>query len=307
MTKRFPSRGKLSILLFSVLTVMLLACTGPAGVPGAPGLPGNPGLPGIQGEPGFPGNPGLPGNPGNPGNPGPPGIQGPAGPPGPPGVNGVSPQASVMVSPSVVTVNGSVTISGSGFRPHEPVALLLVVDQNLQPFVGGGRRAQVTASSGGSFDFTVDNIGAEFRGNTQPRLLEASNGGANSLAILASGADGSKASSPVRVVLSGGIAETPSVSLGNGAVAQGEDITIMAAGFMPGEFVTVVAVGASGGDDRVLVGNAANESGALALDATITLDEGIYTIKATGQPIGGMQAAATAPLMVMMPKVDDAE
>ncbi len=304
MTKRFPSQGKLITLLFSVLAVFLLACTGPAGPPGLPGLPGNPGQPGLQGDPGFPGASGFPGNPGNPGNPGPPGPQGVAGPPGPPGVNGISPQANITVDSEVISVDGGVTISGSGFRAHEPVALLLVVDQNLQPFVGGGQRAQVQANSGGNFDYTVENIGAEFKGPTASRLLDASNGGANSLSILASGADGSKASVPIRVVSSGGIAATPSIALGKNIVAlDSEDpLTIMVAGFVPGEFITVVAVGASGEDDRVLVGNAANEFGALALEANITLPIGTHTIMATGQPIGGMHAAATAPLMVVETK-----
>ena len=305
MSNRFPSQGKALTLLFSILVVVLLACAGPqgpAGAPGLPGLPGNPGQPGFQGVPGLPGEPGFPGNPGNPGNPGPPGPAGPPGPPGPAGLNGVSPQAAIAVDSDVIAIDSPLTISGSGFRPNEPVALLLVVDQNLQPFVGGGRRAQTAANSGGNFTFSVDSVGAEFKGNSVARLLDASNGGANSLSILASGADGSKASTPIRVVGSGGIADSPSIALSSNLVETGGDVTIMTAGFMPGEFVTVVAVGASGGDDRVLVGNSANSFGALSLDATITLDLGVYTIKAMGQPIGGMQAAVTAPLSVVEEK-----
>ena len=38
MKKRFPSRGTIITLLFSVLIVGLLACRGPAGAAGAPGL-----------------------------------------------------------------------------------------------------------------------------------------------------------------------------------------------------------------------------------------------------------------------------
>lgn len=302
MTKRFPSRGKIATLLFSILVVLLLAaCAGPAGAPGAPGLPGNPGNPGAQGLPGFPGEPGLPGNPGNPGNPGPPGVAGPPGPPGPAGIDGVSPQAAIEVSSGVIAVNDGLTISGSGFQPNEPVALLLIVDQNLQPFIGGGRRAQTAANSGGNFTFSVDSVGAEFKGNTTARLLDASNGGVNSLAVYASGADGSKASTPIRVISDGGIAPAPSIALSSNSVALDGDreVTIMAAGFMPGEFITVVAVGASGGDDRVLVGGPANNYGAVSLTATINLDPDVYTISATGQPIGGMQAMVTAPLAVM--------
>ena len=303
MSNRFPSRGIILTLLLSIFAALLLACQGPAGPAGAPGLPGPPGLPGLQGVPGLPGEPGFPGNPGNPGNPGPPGPAGPPGPPGASGSDGVSPQAAIAVDSDLIAIDSSLTIDGSGFRPNEPVALLLVVDQNLQPFIGGGRRAQTQANSGGNFTFSVDSIGAEFKGNTVARLLEASNGGSNSLSVYASGADGSKASTPIRVVGSGGIASSPSIALSSNIVGNEDPdnkVSILVGGFMPGEFVTVVAVGASGGDDRVLVGGSANESGALMLEATITLEVGnVYTIEAMGQPVGGMQASATAPLAVI--------
>lgn len=304
MSNRFPSQGMILTLLLSIFVALLLACqAGPVGPAGAPGLPGPPGLPGLQGVPGLPGEPGFPGNPGNPGNPGPPGPAGPPGPPGPAGSDGVSPQAAIAVDADLIAIDGSLTIDGSGFRPNEPVALLLVVDQNLQPFIGGGSRAQTQANSGGNFTFSVDSIGAAFRGNTGSRVLEASNGGSNSLSVYASGADGSRASVPIRVVGSGGIASSPSIALSSNIVGNEDPhnkVSILVGGFMPGEFVTVVAVGASGGDDRVLVGGSANESGALMLEATITLDEGnVYTIEAMGQPVGGMQASATAPLAVI--------
>ena len=305
MTYRFPSRGKIVTLLFSIFVVLLLACQGPQGPQGpagAPGFPGHSGLPGLQGAPGLPGEPGFPGNPGNPGNPGPPGPAGPPGPPGPAGTDGVSPQAAIAVNADIISVDGSLTIDGSGFRPNEPVALLLVVDQNLQPFIGGGTRAQTQSNSGGNFSFSVDNIGAAFKGNTVSRLLEASNGGSNSLSVYASGADGSRASTPIRVIGSGGIASAPSISMSSNIVETGGSITIMVAGFMPGEFVTVVASGASGGDDRVLVGGSANGFGALSLDASITLDPDVYTIEAMGQPVAGMQASVTSPLSVVEEK-----
>ena len=217
-------------------------------------------------------------------------------------MDGVSPQAAIAVDSDLIAIDGSLTIDGSGFRPNEPVALLLVVDQNLQPFIGGGTRAQTQANSGGNFTFTVDNIGAAFRGNTGARVAEASNGGSNSLSIYASGADGSRASVPIRVVTSGGIASAPSIAMSSNVVETGGSVTIMVAGFMPGEFITVVASGASGGDDRVLVGGSANGFGALSLDAAITLDPDVYTIEAMGQPVGGMQASVTSPLSVVEEK-----
>ena len=303
MTNRFPSQGKVLALLLSIFVVLLLvACQGPQGPAGEPGLPGLSGYPGLQGPPGLPGEPGFPGNPGNPGNPGPPGPAGPPGPPGPAGIDGVSPQAAIAVDSDLISMDGSLTIDGSGFRPNEPVALLLVVDQNLQPFIGGGSRAQTQANSGGNFTFTVESLGAAFRGNTGARVIEASNGGSNSLSVYASGADGSRASTPIRVVGSGGLASAPSIAMSSNVVEVDGSITIMVAGFMPGEFVTVVASGASGGDDRVLVGGSANGFGALSLDATITLDPDVYTIEAMGQPVGDMQASVTAPLSVVEEK-----
>lgn len=303
MTSRFPSQGKILTLLLSIFVVLLLACTpGPQGPQGEPGLPGAPGLPGLQGVPGLPGEPGFPGNPGNPGNPGPPGPPGPEGPQGAAGTDGVSPQAAISVDSELVAIGDSLTVDGSGFRPNEPVALLLVVDQNLQPFLGGSRRAQTQANSGGNFTYTVDAVGAAFRGNTGARVAEASNGGSNSLSIYASGADGSKASTPIRVVSSGGIASAPSIAMSSNLVETGGSITIMVAGFLPGEFVTVVASGASGGDDRVLVGGSANGFGALSLEANITLDPDVYTVEAMGQPVGGMQASVTSPLSVVEEK-----
>lgn len=305
MPYRFPSQGKILTLLLSIFVVLLLACTGPAGPPGPPGAPGLAGFSGhagLPGPPGLPGEPGFPGNPGNPGNPGPPGPAGPPGPPGPAGVDGVSPQAAISVDADIVAVDGSLTVDGSGFRPNEPVALLLVVDQNLQPFIGGGSRAQTQANSGGNFTFSVDSIGAAFRGNTGARVLEASNGGSNSLSIYASGADGSRASVPIRVIGSGGIASAPSMAMSSNVVEIDGSVTIMVAGFMPGEFITIVASGASGGDDRVLVGGSANDFGALSLDAIITLEPDVYTVEAMGQPVGGMQASVTAPLSVVEEK-----
>ena len=169
------------------------------------------------------------------------------GPMGPAGDDGVSPQAAVMVDSEVVALGSPLTVSGSGFRPGEPVVVSLVVDQYLSPFLDGARRAQVQANSGGNFTYSVDALGSQFKGNTVPRLLDASNGGANTLSIYASGADGSRASTPIRVVSSGGIAPAPSLALSSNSVAVESDLTIMAAGFLPGEFVTIVAVGASGG------------------------------------------------------------
>ena len=61
--------------------------------------------------------------------------------------DGVSPQAAIATDSSLITIDGPLAIDGSGFYPYEPVALLLLVNQNLQPFIGGGSRAQTQANS----------------------------------------------------------------------------------------------------------------------------------------------------------------
>lgn len=291
MRKRFPSTGKVLALFFSVLVIVSLACTGPqgpAGLSGGPGNPGNPGNPGPQGPQGVAGEPGFPGNPGNPG---PPGPAGPPGVPGPQGPNGVSPEASIMLSSSFATVDEGLMVRGSGFLPGEPVAVLLVIDNNLSPFVGGGRRAQVTASAAGTFAFMTDAIGAEFQDATKQRAL--SDGGRK--AILASGADGSRASAPIMIV-STPSGTSVSTSLSVGPVEPGSDATIMGAGFKANEFVTLLAVGAGvGGGDTIIIGGSANEFGAFSMAATINLDENIYTLAA----VGDNGSEATAPLIVV--------
>ncbi len=274
MRKRFPSRNHLYALLFSVFVIFLLACTGPQGPSGLPGLPGNPGNPGAAGPPGDAGLPGLPGNPGNPGPPGAAGLAGEAGSGG-----GVSiAQARVELNKTVFGLDESLSISGSGFGPGEPVTLLLVVNQNLQAMIGGGRRAQTQASSAGTFSIDFESIGGDFKGATRERAL--GDGGRKS--VLASGADGSKATVPVRVVGSTQGVRSSSASLVASGAPSGGESTVIGAGFQSEEFVTILAVGASAGQDRIIGGGEANEFGAFSLVVSIGLDDGLYTLTALG-------------------------
>ena len=274
MRKRFPSRNHLYALLFSVFVIFLLACTGPQGPSGLPGLPGNPGNPGAAGPPGDAGLPGLPGNPGNPGPPGAAGLAGEAGSGG-----GVSiAQARVELNKTVFGLDESLTVTGSGFRPGEPVTLMLVVNQNLQAIIGGGRRAQTQASSAGTFSIDFDSIGGDFKGATRERAL--SDGGRK--AVLASGADGSRATIPVRVVGASQGVRSTSASLVASQTASGGESTVVGAGFQADEFVTILAVGASSGQDRIIGGGAANEFGAFSVMVSVGLDDGLYSLMAVG-------------------------
>ena len=287
MRRSFPIQGVVIALLSSVLVFTLLACQGPPGESGLPGISGAPGNPGLSGAPGPSGVPGLAGLPGNAGNPGAAGPAGPMGPQGPEGPAGVSPGAAIALSKSVIATAGDpITVSGSGFRPNEPIVLSLVVDQYLSIIAGGARGAQVSANDAGAFSIAFDEIGGA--GASQARAV-----GVRS--FMASGSDGSRASTPVRVVDSP--AETTSVdtSLAAAVTAAGENIKVYGAGFAPGEAVTMLAVaGAEGGNNRILVGATANESGAFMVDSPNPLAEGVYTLRA----IGNKGSTATAPLLI---------
>ena len=282
MRKRFPSRGHIIALLLSVFVILLLACTGPQGPAGLPGLPGNPGNPGPAGPPGDAGLPGLPGNPGNPGAPGAPGAPGEAAAAG--GATSIA-QARIETDKMVFGLDESLSISGSGFKPGEPVTLLLVVNQNLQAMIGGGRRAQTQASSAGTFSIEFESIGGDFKRATRERAL--SDGGRK--AILASGADGSKATIPVRVVGSSQGVRSTSASLAASQTESGGESTVVGSGFQAEEFVTILAVGASSGQDRIIGGGAANEFGAFSVMVSVAMDDGLYTLMAVGDK--GTQAS----------------
>ncbi len=314
MRVRYPAKGVALALIFSLFSILVLvACRGAQGEPGLPGQPGFPGNSGPQGVSGDSGLAGLPGNPGSPGNPGPQGPQGPEGPQGLPGIDGVSPGAKLMVSSGVMSVGEPLSIAGSGFIPGEPVTLVLVID-NIVSYVVGGRTAeQPTANGAGAFAVSFDSIRGEGRG--ERGALERAPGVRT---IRAEGEDGSRASAPVTITSTN--APVTSVSSSLRAVAEtvlvppkgeeelGEDedpvtnldvvITITGAGFMPGEAVTLTIINMTPGADKILVGGAANDSGAFQLATTLSgatdepdtpweelsmpIEPGVYTIIAEG-------------------------
>jgi len=288
MRKRSPSRGIVIALLFSMFLVVGVACTGPQGQPGVPGAAGNPGNPGEPGEPGLqgpsgppgqpglageaglPGNPGLPGEPGLPGPPGPPGSEGPA---GSAGAAAVAPEASIVVSKSVISTTESVEIWGSGFLPGEAVSLFLESDAGFPLVIG----TDATANSVGAFVLSVDEIGG--------RQASLSTGIST---VRALGSKGSTASVPVMVVEEARAAAS-STSLVVAVAVTGEETTVWGAGFMANEAVTLMV------GDEILGGGSANASGALMLDVTVALDPGVYTLWA----LGDAGSEATAPLVVV--------
>ena len=295
----------LAVSLFFVVPVVLLLllflltalgpCTGPQGEPGLPGLPGNPGDPGPQGEFGIPGLHGAPGEPGKHGQPGP---QGPEGPPGPPGEDGLRPEAAIMVSSGVMSVDEPLRIAGAGFLPGEPVTLLLVIDDIVRYIIGGRTAGQPVANAAGAFSVSFESIRGD--GGGERGALERAPG---IRTIRAEGEDGSRASAPVYItsinapvtsVLSSLVVEAETVLNWE---ATGLDVLITAtgAGFIPGEAVMITLIDAKPGADKILVDGTANGSGAFSLSATLhgavpaegadpemPIEPGVYTLLAEG-------------------------
>lgn len=290
MRKRFPRKGVIVALLSSVFVFALIACQGDPGLPGLSGFPGDPGNLGAQGIQGPPGQPGFSGHPGNPGNPGPPGAPGAKGDQGEDGADAVSLQAFVMVSKTAIATEGdSFLVAGSGFQAGEPVTLLLVVDQNLQIILGGARGAQLSANEAGAFAMEFDQIGGAAKSLARAPGMRT---------LMASGLDGSRASTPVRIVNNAVPDMALDASLAASATVVGETIQVWGAGFNAGEAVTIVAVGVSAGGDRILSGAISNDSGAFAVDSANPLGVGVYTMKA----IGNQGSTATAPLVIVEEK-----
>ena len=215
------------------------------------------------------------------------------------GRDGVSPEARIEVSQAVLSLDEPLTIRGSGFKPGEPVAILLIIDENLSPLVGvsreearerertGSVQAQVTASSAGTFVAEFDHIGTGYEPATRERAL-------GEKAIAANGDSGSKASVPVTIVSEPQGPPSASTSLTVDPVATGSNTSIWGAGFKPNESVTISVTGAANGQDLIVADGAANDFGAFAMSATITLEPDIYTLKA----VGDRGSEATAPLLV---------
>ena len=275
MRKLFSRRGMITTLVFSALIFALVACQGD---PGKPGLPGNPGNPGAPGAAGPQGEPGLPGNPGNPGAPGAPGAQGPEGPAGAP-APGPAAKASLEVSSDAITMSDPVTIRGGGFEPDESVILQLRIDATLTPIIGGGSGAQVTANSAGAFEVAFDNVSTN-------SAIVARAGGMST--IYAQGSEGSKASVPVLVVANSSPSASPSSSLAASPAESGGTTTIYGAGFESEEMVSTLAGG------KILAGGQANADGAFVIEAKVDLEDGVYTIMASGSS----NSEATAPLLI---------
>ena len=208
------------------------------------------------------------------------------------GAAAVSPQAAIQLSKSTISTSGDpVTVRGSGFLPGEPVALQLVIDEDLAIIAGGAQGAQVQANEAGAFSIAFDEIGGASA--SQARAM-------GNRTFFAEGADGSIASVPVTILGAPEPMTAVDTSLAASATPPEEPIMVWGAGFMPNEVVSLIAVAAAeGGGNRIFGGVTANESGAFAVDAANPFgadDVGVYTLKATGN----MGSSATAPLVIAL-------
>ena len=180
------------------------------------------------------------------------------------------------------------TIWGSGFKAGEPIVITLRVTEVTEVIIGGGAGSQVSANSSGAFSMSFDAIGGKGAARDAAPGVRS---------IAAAGRDGSLATVPVVITTAPSPAPSPSTSLIAGVVDTGGTTTIWGAGFKANESVSIVAVGVAG-RDTLIVGGSANSFGALMVDAKISLDIGVYTLKA----VGSQGSEATAPLVVVEAK-----
>jgi hypothetical protein len=173
-----------------------------------------------------------------------------------------------------VPAGESFDIWGSGFIAGESVTVILTA-----PNRGGGILArEVIVNRVGAFSVSAS-VSGDAAGVSTIRAL---------------GSGGSAASAAINVTTGTVSPVAPGTSLVAAAVATGGDTMIWGAGFRPGEAVVVLALAAIASGDHIVIGGAANDSGAFMMEASISLDAGIYTLQATGE--SGSQA--TAPLVV---------
>ena len=282
MTTDITKRALICVALISILSLgVLAACEGPPGKPGKPGLPGLagepgkpgkpglpglpglqgaqgdpglPGKPGLQGPPGEPGAPGLPGLPGAPGEPGKPGLPGEPGKPGLQGSPGIAPHANVRTGGPVLYLDGTADIWGSGFQRFEPVTVYIDLDIDGASIMLGS----IDADAGGAWRVQASGYDTGLDESVANMLTLGINAG-NVFSVVAEGADGTKASTPVMIAAQTPAAPVPpatpvrgSVLVGSfaadgsfrvGVADEGGEVTLIAVGFKPGELVNVTING----------------------------------------------------------------
>jgi hypothetical protein len=158
----------------------------------------------------------------------------------------ISPQASVSVDGPVYLDQG-VTVSGSGFRAFEPINVSIVLGNagKGNPILGSSE-----ANAGGAWQLDVAGPLTDISSVADNASVLT---GSTVVTVLASGADGSKGSTPVSVVaelpvevLEGRIAYPDTNLQANidfgGAVETGGTVSVVGAGFNPKETVSLLVI-----------------------------------------------------------------
>jgi hypothetical protein len=321
-----------------IAALVLAACAGPSGPAGAPGLPGEPGNPGNPGPmgptgsqgpqgdpglPGLPGNPGkagAPGNPGEPGNPGSPGKPGNPGARGPQGDSGFSPQASITAG-SEVYLDAALALSGSGFGKFEPIELTLEVGaSHLAANIG-----YADAGENGAWTMTTTGDLGDIASVAEKAATLT---GLGTVTLLATGADGSRASQPVVVSANAPVfvqEDPPIYPAGSsltvaGPVEEGAEVAVYGAGLKAKEVYSILITYDYGqrkfvdtNDDGVkdhwlegtglpfkkpMIVGAANKAGAFQATIRGIFGPGIYSLEL----VGGDAAYATTHFIITAAK-----
>jgi hypothetical protein len=285
LTQLLTRHAAVSVTLVAV-ALFAAACGGAVGERGPAGPPGDSGptgATGLSGDTGPAGPSGLTGSGG---------VTGPEGETGPQGPGANQPQARIIATVASLSLDEPLEVWGSGFAAGESVVVSLEIDGGLQRVVG-----DTAAGPGGAFRIAIEALGGDSRFRSRVQFGDVHT-------LLASGSEGSVASVPVKInsepagpdrsVTSPAAPSSPSATLVATVAVTGAANTFWGAGFEPGETVSLGIVGGPG----ILVARAANDSGAVMLEAVIDLVPGVYTAVATGS--SGIRA--TWPLVVAAEK-----
>ncbi|MBR61333.1 MAG: hypothetical protein CL904_01560 [Dehalococcoidia bacterium] len=287
---------KLGLVLLTCISLLtIISCTGPAGPSGVDGPIGPQGKQGEQGETGPTGPPGSRGLPGLPG------------PPGEQGVSGSEEsqvRASILIQteirPNLTTLNDSLVIFGSGFKPNENVVISLQIDDSLQLVL-----SDTVTSLAGAFKVFIENIDADPRVLSRIKLDEV-------YTVSANGSGGSIANAPLSIEsniqpiivvtekddnkdeIYSNLKNDLKASLVATVAINGTRNTFWGSGFKSDERVTLGIVGGP----ELLVARNADANGSILLEPIIDLSAGVYTAIA----IGDQGSVATWPLVVVAEK-----
>ena len=189
-----------------------------------------------------------------------------------------------MTNSDVMYLDEGLMVAGAGFQPFEPVIAFIELGGGVQPNLGF-----TDSNAGGAWTLQIaDTGGLTGVGRNRDALLAA-----GVVTVMAEGADGSVASSPIMVAASRPPTPAPprepriGASVTGGSLVQGSSIDVSGGGFAPRELVSFLIVVRVSSDGTVAIKNAfgvatAGDTGVVNITLTIGLDPGQYTLEAAG-------------------------